>query len=233
MEATTLSRKRIFHGKCRNARHSVRHGARRQVAPHANFVDFGGNRQSPEAQRNGTTAHYHQKTHHLSVVSRRIARLKGKWGKSSQFYLVPCGETAGKAVPPATPYSLSAPLIPAVDTATVASVATTRRIFFIFASPDDYRESGLEIDPVFAGNHEHAAPLHGVGWLELHRFVRSILPEEAGFPSPWVRSPMSTVTVDPAWNVSEPSALSSNVSVQRERSSVVSRCEASPRLTMG
>ena len=85
MEATTLSRKRIFHGKRWNAWHSVRHGARRQVAPHANFVDFGGNRQSPEAQRNGTTAHYHQKTHHLSVVSRRIARLKGKWGKSRQF----------------------------------------------------------------------------------------------------------------------------------------------------
>ena len=83
MEATTLSRKRIFHGKRWNAWHSVRHGARRQVAPHANFVDFGGNRQSPEAQRNGTTAHYRQKTHHLSVVSRRIARLKKKWGKSS------------------------------------------------------------------------------------------------------------------------------------------------------
>ena len=84
MEATTLSRKRIFHGKRWNAWHSVRHGARRQVAPHANFVDFGGNRQSPEAQRNGTTAHHRQKTHHLSVVSRRIARLKGKWGRSSK-----------------------------------------------------------------------------------------------------------------------------------------------------
>ena len=67
--------------------------------------------------------------------------------------------------------------------ATCAAVTTTaRRTFFIFASSDDYRESGLEIDPVFAGNHEHAAPLHGVGWLELHRFVRSIHPEESGLP---------------------------------------------------
>ena len=54
------------------------------MSPHANFADFGGIRQSPEAKRNGTTSHYRQKTHYLAVVSRRIARLKEKWGKSSQ-----------------------------------------------------------------------------------------------------------------------------------------------------
>jgi hypothetical protein len=57
------------------------------VVPHANFADFGGNRQTPEAQCNGITAHTRQKQHYLKVISRRIVSLNEKWGKSSFLLL--------------------------------------------------------------------------------------------------------------------------------------------------
>ena len=52
---------------------------------YAYFIDFGRIRHGPEAQRNGTTAHNHLKPHYLAVVSRRIAHLKEKMGKSRKY----------------------------------------------------------------------------------------------------------------------------------------------------
>ena len=104
MEATTLSQKRIFLGKHGNMRHLCHHGGCLQVAPHANFADFGGIRQSPEAQRNSTTAHNRQKTHYFAVASRRIVPLNEKWGKSRFFggFVIGQGDAPWAAACPAT-----------------------------------------------------------------------------------------------------------------------------------
>ena len=50
--------------------------------PHASFADFGGIQQSPVEQGKATIAHNRQKPCHSAVVSRRMAPLNEKWGKS-------------------------------------------------------------------------------------------------------------------------------------------------------
>ena len=42
-----------------------------------------------EPRRDGKTAHNLQQTRYLAIISRRLAPLNEKWGKSSDFFLTP------------------------------------------------------------------------------------------------------------------------------------------------